>query len=68
MSSFYRLILTGFSRYGLPIDMASYISSSMFEGPDADVERAVVKAVMQDVQAQLLKMTINAPDWYALSW
>ncbi|KAJ7127013.1 hypothetical protein C8R44DRAFT_780182 [Mycena epipterygia] len=49
--------------YGLPIDMASYTSPSMFEGPDADAERAVVKAVMQDVQAQLLKMTINAPDW-----
>ncbi|KAJ7637743.1 hypothetical protein DFH06DRAFT_1219107 [Mycena polygramma] len=49
--------------YGLPIDMASYVSSSVFDSPDPEAERAVVKTVMKDVEAQLLKMTINAPDW-----
>ncbi|KAJ6505984.1 glycerol-3-phosphate-1-acyltransferase [Mycena vulgaris] len=50
-------------RYGLPIDMASYISSSMFDAIDADAERLVVKAVMKDIETQLRKMTINGPDW-----
>ncbi|KAJ7494712.1 hypothetical protein B0H11DRAFT_2003083 [Mycena galericulata] len=49
--------------YGLPIDMASYVSSSLFDALDPDGERAVVKAVMKDVEAQLFRMTINAPDW-----
>ncbi|KAJ6494808.1 hypothetical protein C8R47DRAFT_974336 [Mycena vitilis] len=52
-----------FFRYGLPIDMASYVSSSMFDSRDPEAERAVVKTAMKDVEAQLLKMTINAPDW-----
>lgn len=43
--------------------MASYVSSSLFDTLDPDAERAVVKAVMKDVEAQLFKMTINGPDW-----
>ncbi|KAJ7227169.1 hypothetical protein GGX14DRAFT_418425 [Mycena pura] len=49
--------------YGAPMDMASYIPSSLFETEDADAETAMVKAVMKDVEAQLFNMTINAPDW-----
>ncbi|KAJ7475828.1 glycerol-3-phosphate-1-acyltransferase [Mycena latifolia] len=49
--------------YGPPIDMASYVSSSMFEFADADAERLAVKAVMRDVETQLTKLTINGPDW-----
>ncbi|KAJ7104178.1 glycerol-3-phosphate-1-acyltransferase [Mycena belliarum] len=49
--------------YGYPIDMASYVSPSMFAAVDVDAERLVVKAVMQDVETQLKKMTINGPDW-----
>ncbi|KAJ6531772.1 hypothetical protein B0H19DRAFT_455598 [Mycena capillaripes] len=52
--------------YGLPIDMASYASSSLFDTVDPEAERAVVKAVMKDVEAQLYKLTINAPDWETL--
>jgi hypothetical protein len=44
--------------------MASYVSSSLFEKLDADAERAVVKEVMKDVEAQLRKTTINSPDWF----
>jgi hypothetical protein len=47
--------------------MAAYVSSSMFDAPDAEAERAVVKAVMKDVEEQLLQMTINAPDWSVFS-
>ncbi|KAJ7274413.1 hypothetical protein B0H12DRAFT_1088579 [Mycena haematopus] len=53
-------------QYGTPIDVSSYISASLFDIPNAEAERAVVKAVMKDVEAQLLKMTINAPDWETL--
>ncbi|KAJ7364019.1 glycerol-3-phosphate-1-acyltransferase [Mycena albidolilacea] len=53
-------------QYGTPIDMASYVSASLFDTPDAEAERAVVKAVMKDVEAQLSEMTINAPDWETL--
>lgn len=53
-----------YCRYGTPIDMASYVSASLFDTPDAEAERAVVKTVMKDVEAQLSEMTINAPDWY----
>ncbi|KAJ7158776.1 glycerol-3-phosphate-1-acyltransferase [Mycena filopes] len=52
--------------YGLPINMASYISATLFESLDPEGERAVVKAVMKDVEAQMLKLTINAPDWETL--
>ncbi|KAJ7170667.1 glycerol-3-phosphate-1-acyltransferase [Mycena crocata] len=52
--------------YGLPIDLASYVSPSLFNTPDPDAERLVVKAVMKDVEAQLRNMTINAPDWDTL--
>ncbi|KAJ7773248.1 glycerol-3-phosphate-1-acyltransferase [Mycena metata] len=52
--------------YGLPIDMASYTPSSLFESPDPEAERAVVKAVMKDVEVQILERTINAPDWETL--
>lgn len=47
----------------MPIDMAAYIQPTMFATGDADAERNVVKAVMKDVEIQLLKMTINGPDW-----
>ncbi|KAJ7066940.1 glycerol-3-phosphate-1-acyltransferase [Mycena amicta] len=49
--------------YGLPIDMTKYVPPSLFEAYDEAAERAVVKAVMKDVDEQLHKMTINAPDW-----
>ncbi|KAJ6619729.1 hypothetical protein B0H10DRAFT_1143530 [Mycena sp. CBHHK59/15] len=52
--------------YGSPIDMASYMPSSMFDTLDAEAERLLVKAVMEDVEEQLRKMTINAPDWDTL--
>ncbi|KAJ7650307.1 hypothetical protein FB45DRAFT_887547 [Roridomyces roridus] len=41
-------------------------SSSLFDAHDPDAERAVVKAVMKDVEEQLLNMTINAPDWQTM--
>ncbi|KAF7330553.1 Glycoside hydrolase family 5 protein [Mycena venus] len=50
-------------QYGPPIDMASYVSASLFDSQNAEAERVVVKTVMNDIEAQLLKMTINAPDW-----
>ncbi|KAF8206458.1 hypothetical protein K438DRAFT_1714843 [Mycena galopus ATCC 62051] len=53
-------------QYGTPINMALYVPASLFDTPDAEAERAVVKAVMKDVEAQLLNMTINAPDWETL--
>ncbi|KAJ7603789.1 glycerol-3-phosphate O-acyltransferase [Mycena polygramma] len=62
-SKFRSRVSKAYLRYGLPIDMASYVSSSVFNSPDPEAERAVVKTVMKDVEAQLLKMTINAPDW-----
>ncbi|KAJ6513275.1 hypothetical protein C8R45DRAFT_963074 [Mycena sanguinolenta] len=53
-------------QYGAPIDIATYIPDALFDTTDPEAERAVVKAVMKDVEAQLLDMTINAPDWETL--
>ncbi|CAK5281351.1 unnamed protein product [Mycena citricolor] len=54
-------------RYGVPIDVTKYMPAELFEAPpDAQAERAAVKALMKDIEDQIVQMTINAPDWETL--
>ena len=48
--------------YGKPITMDAYAGD--FINGDDTLRRATVKRLTKDIYVEMVKMTVNSPDWY----
>lgn len=54
------------TRFGEPISMDEY--EQQFLSSDPQLVRAAVKGLTHRIEGELIRFTINAPDWFVLSF
>lgn len=54
------------TRFGEPISMDEY--EQHFLSSDPQLVRAAVKGLTHRIESELIRFTINAPDWFVLSF
>ena len=56
--------LIGFARWGQAIDVDAFVEERLSQDESLNVDsREVIKALTAEIEQQMLKLTINAPDW-----